>query len=80
MTVHAVLALTLFTHTNLVNVNGNIGILIFLNMAPLQYLVFTPQCPNSKQVKSITLLVIVYAVFMYYCVEKCTDGNVLKGV
>ena len=36
------IALPLFIHTNLVNVNTNIGILIFLNMTPLQYLVFAP--------------------------------------
>ena len=34
------IALPLFTHTNLVYVNINIGIFLFLNVAPSQNLVF----------------------------------------
>ena len=36
------IALPLFTHTNLVYVNINIGIFLFLNVAPFQNLVFAP--------------------------------------
>ena len=48
MTVYAVLiniALPFFTHTNLVNIDINIGILIFLITASLQYLDFTSGVP-----------------------------------
>ena len=36
------IALPLLPHTNLVDVNINIGILLFLNVAPSQNLVFAP--------------------------------------
>ena len=36
------IALPLFTHTNLVYININIGILLFLSVAPSHNLVFVP--------------------------------------
>ena len=37
--------LPLFTHTNLVNINTNVGISIFLNVVLPQNLVFAPGAP-----------------------------------
>ena len=47
-------ALPLFTLTNLANINRNIGVFIFLNMAPPQNLVFAPGAPIQINMVSPT--------------------------
>ena len=56
------MSLPLFTLTNLINVDRNIGISLFLNMAPPQKFIFAPGAPvriNTVNCKSLFLVHVI---------------------